>query len=96
MGQSKTLLKILRGDSDNNIQFGDLCTLLNSLGFMERIRGQHHIFTHEEVVEILNLQPRGGKAKAYQVKQVRGVIVAYGMAGSLEPEGSSPSEPNEE
>jgi hypothetical protein len=26
--------------------------------------------THDGVAEILNLQPKGGKAKAYQVKQV--------------------------
>ena len=28
-----------------------------------------------------NLQPRGAKAKPYQVKQVRDVIVWYGLAG---------------
>jgi hypothetical protein len=32
------------------------------------------------VAEILNLQPKGGKAKAYQIKQVRGVIISYGLA----------------
>jgi hypothetical protein len=32
------------------------------------------------VAEILNLQPRGSKAKVYQVKQVRGVITSYGLA----------------
>lgn len=58
MSKSKTLHKVLRGDSDNNIRFGDLCTLLLSLDFVERIRGRHHIFTREGVVEILNLQPR--------------------------------------
>jgi hypothetical protein len=50
-------------------------------GFVERIRGSHHIFTREGVAEILNLQPRGSKAKAYQVKQVRNVIVANRLAG---------------
>lgn len=29
------------------------------------------IFTRTDVVEILNLQAKGGKAKLYQVKQVR-------------------------
>jgi len=44
------------------------------------VKGSHHIFTHEDVVEILNLQPRaGGSAKPYQVKQVRTVITAYGL-----------------
>ena len=33
------------------------------------------------MAEILNLQPKGGKAKPYQVKQVRAVIVRYKLAG---------------
>jgi hypothetical protein len=51
--------------------------LLRRLGFDERIRGSHHIFTREGVEEILNLQPKGAKAKPYQVKQVRKVILDY-------------------
>jgi len=67
----------------------ELCALLRHLGFAERIRGDHYIFTREGVAEILNLQPRGGKAKAYQVKQVRGVLTAYGLAGAPEAEEAS-------
>jgi predicted RNase H-like HicB family nuclease len=44
----------------------------------------HHIYTRDGVLEILNLQPRGSQAKAYQVKQVRGVIVDHGLAGEPE------------
>ena len=51
--------------------------LLKRLGFSERIRGDHYIFTRDGVAEILNLQPVGHSAKAYQVKQVRKVIVQY-------------------
>jgi hypothetical protein len=51
------------------------------LGFDERIRSDHHIFTKEGIVEILNLQPKGRHAKPYQVKQVRAVIVKYRLAG---------------
>jgi hypothetical protein len=58
-----------------------LCSLLRWLGFQERVRGSHHIFTREGVAEILNLQPKGSQAKAYQVKQVRGVIVPYKLGG---------------
>jgi hypothetical protein len=47
------------------------------LGFDERIRGGHHIFTMAGVEEILNLQPRDGKGKPYQVHQVRNVILRY-------------------
>ena len=68
---------ILRGTSDANIPFGGMCQVLRRLGFDERTRGDHHIFSKEGVDEILNLQPRGGKAKPYQVRQVRSVLLRY-------------------
>ncbi len=79
--RDKLLVKILLGNSDTNIPFDPLCQLLRSLGFEERIRGSHHIFSKIGVEEILNLQPKQGKAKAYQVKQVRTVILKYQMRG---------------
>jgi hypothetical protein len=82
---TKLLGRILRGEADANIRFEELRALLRHLGFAERIRGSHHIFTREGVAEILNLQPKSGnKAKAYQVKQVRGVIISYGLARQSE------------
>lgn len=92
---AKTLDRILRGNSDANIRFEDLRALLAYLGFTERIRGSHHIFTRDEVAEILNLQPRGDKAKAYQVKQVRNLITAHGLAGEPETEQASPEQPSD-
>ena len=75
------LAKILSGTSDKNIRFDDLCKLLLSLGFTERIKGDHHIFTKPDLVEIINLQPLAdGKAKPYQVKQARTIIVNYKLA----------------
>lgn len=79
----KTLLKILGGTSDTNIEFSELCQILEKLGFDVRIRGSHHIYTKKEVVEILNIQSKHGKAKPYQVKQVRRLIVEYGLIGDL-------------
>ena len=73
----KLLVQVLRGTSDANISFDGLCELLRQLGFAERVRGSHHIFSRESVEEILNLQPLGAKAKAYQVKQVRSVLLKY-------------------
>ena len=52
-------LQILHGASDANIRFSDLALLLRDMGFQERVRGSHHIFTREDIEEILNLQPRG-------------------------------------
>jgi hypothetical protein len=76
----KFLSRILRGGSDKNIDFSELLRLLRALGFEERTRGSHHIFAKAGVEEILNLQPLGRLAKAYQVKQVRQVIVRYNLA----------------
>ena len=78
----KLLSQVLRGSSDANINFDELCVLLVHLGFKERVHGGHHIFTYPEVEEILNLQPLGAKAKVYQVKQVRGLILKYHLGGS--------------
>ena len=77
----KILLKILSGLSDKNISFLELCNILNYLGFEERIEGSHHIFYKDGIKEILNLQPKNSNAKAYQVKQVRNIIVQYKIKG---------------
>ena len=76
----KLLLQILSGTSDANIAFNDVRTVLSALGFDERIRGSHHIYTRPDVAEILNLQDKQGKAKPYQIKQVREVILKYRIA----------------
>ncbi|MEH1836297.1 MAG: type II toxin-antitoxin system HicA family toxin [Nostoc sp.] len=75
--QDKLLEKILSGTSDTDIPFAQLWQLLYKLGFDERIRGDHRIFIKVGVEEILNLQHKRGKAKSYQIKQVRAVILKY-------------------
>ena len=77
----KLILKILRGKSDANISFDDLRNLLLYLGFQERVRGSHHIFVKELVEELINLQCDGNAVKPYQVKQVRRILLKYGMGG---------------
>lgn len=83
---AKILDRVLSGTSDASIRFEDLRRLLIHLGFVERLRGDHHIFCRSGVPEILNLQPRGSQAKAYQVKQVRGVIIAHRLWSEHEEE----------
>jgi hypothetical protein len=51
----KLLIKILKGASDSNIDFEGLRNLLSRLGFEERIKGSHHIFTKDGIEEILNI-----------------------------------------
>jgi hypothetical protein len=78
----KILRTILSGTADSNIAFAELRSLLQRLGFDERVRGDHFIYWRHGVEEILNLQPIGAKAKAYQVKQVRAVIVKYKLGNT--------------
>ncbi len=77
----KLLRRVLSGRSDVNIAFDDLCQLMRALGFDERISGSHHIFRKAGVEERVNLQRDDSKAKAYQVRQVRNVIVKYELGG---------------
>lgn len=76
---AKLRQRILSGASDTNIDFAQLRSLLVRLGFEERIKGSHHIYARADVPEILNLQPKEGKAKPYQVKQVRNVLQKRGL-----------------
>jgi len=77
----KLILKILRGKSDANIGFDELRNILLNYGFEERVRGSHHLFVKKGVEELINLQRNGKSAKPYQVKQVRRIILRYGLGG---------------
>ena len=83
-GIRKIFENVLRSTSDNNIAFESLCLLMRRIGFAQRIKGSHHIFSKEGVEEIVNLQPAlGGKPKSYQVKQVRNLILKYKLGGQV-------------
>lgn len=74
----KLVIKLLSGSADKNFDFNDLVKILQNLGFeMRNTGGSHHIFYKDGIEEIINLQPKNGKAKPYQVKQVRELIVNY-------------------
>lgn len=78
MGKKGRLFQyILMRKGDANVSFNDLCNLLEQIGFSCRIKGDHHIFWMKGIDEILNIQPKGSKAKAYQVAQVRDIIIRY-------------------
>ena len=55
---NKILFQILQGTSDKNISFKNLQFLMLALGFEERIKGTHHIYSKEGIAEILNLQSK--------------------------------------
>ena len=79
--RDKLIDRILRGSSDADISFDDLCTLLTHFGFALRVRGSHHLFSKPGITEKINLQRDGAKAKPYQVRQVRDIIVKYRLGG---------------
>lgn len=49
------LVTILTATSDNNIGFAELRSFLKGLGFDERIKGGHFIFSKTGVAEIVNI-----------------------------------------
>jgi len=66
------------------IGFDELCALLKRLGFQHRTRGDHHIFYRDAVQEIINIQPKDGNVKPYQVKQVRNLLRKYKLGDEHE------------
>ncbi len=84
MGQDEKLfVKILCGTKDKSVSFDELCHILKKIGFAERTKGSHHIYLKDGIDEILNIQPDGAKAKPYQVKQVRKIILKYKLGGDI-------------
>ena len=80
LDRERLLGQILARQTGANIRFSDLRRLLLQLGFEERISGSHHIFTRNGIPERINVQPRRGQVKTYQIQQVRRVFEKYGIA----------------
>ncbi len=74
MNAKKVYQDVLNRDKEHNIKFEDLCGLLDALGFRVDIRGDHYIYRKDDT-PIINIQPDGNKAKAYQVRQIRNIIL---------------------
>ncbi len=79
MSHRKTLDSLLSGTSDYNIRFTELIGMLRAMGFHERIRGSHHLYSRQGIRELIDVQPEGGMAKAYQVRQVRKIFQNYNL-----------------
>ncbi len=78
MKKRKLLQKLLSGSK--NIRFSEAANCAKAFGFeLSRIAGDHHIYVHQEVPELVNLQDVGGKAKPYQVKQLLEIIERYNL-----------------
>jgi len=81
MNQAEKLkTKLLAGQGYHNFSFGDLVMVLELVGFVHvRSNGSHRFFTHPNIPEPVNIQPRKGKCKPYQLRQVRDIIHEYGL-----------------
>lgn len=78
MKSKKLLSKALRGTK--NIRFNEMLSLTEAFGFRcSRINGSHHILTHPDIQELLNLQEVNGKAKPYQIRQFLQLVEKYNL-----------------
>ena len=84
MKPRKLLEKILAGSF--NVPFDDFCGLIKAFGFrLSRIKGSHHIFSHSDLPELVNVQNVAGKAKPYQIRQFLKLVEEYNL--TLEDDG---------
>jgi predicted RNA binding protein YcfA (HicA-like mRNA interferase family) len=75
------LLGRLRAGQFENVHMADAERLLRALGFrLSRVRGSHRLYEHPVIDESLNLQPKRGRAKAYQMRQIIRVVDEYDLS----------------
>lgn len=73
MKKRKLLQKLFAGSK--NIRFNELTAIVEAFGFeLARVNGSHPIYQHPDIPEMVNLQDVGGKAVAYQIRQVLKLI----------------------
>ena len=84
MNKAKLFQKVLAGSK--NIRFDEMRRLVEAFGFhLARINGSHHIFTHPQVSELVNLQEVNGKIKPYQIRQFLNLVEKYDLELGAEP-----------
>jgi predicted RNA binding protein YcfA (HicA-like mRNA interferase family) len=73
------LRRLVQGELAN-VRFADAQRLAEALGFeLDRVRGSHHIYRHPGIGERINLQARGGQAKAYQLRQLLNLVERHAL-----------------
>lgn len=78
MKKNKLLQKAL--DSPKNFRFSDAVTLVEAFGIrLSRQKGSHHIFVHQDMSELLNLQEVKGQVKPYQIAQFLQLVERYNL-----------------
>lgn len=78
MRPSRTWQAIL--DGNRNIRFADFERLLQAFGFtLDRQNGSHQIWLHFDARLRMNMQPRGGSARPYQIRQLVELVETRGL-----------------
>ncbi|MEM9478256.1 MAG: type II toxin-antitoxin system HicA family toxin [Verrucomicrobiota bacterium] len=78
MNRKKLFKKLLSGSK--NIRFAEVKSVAEAVGFeLERVNGSHHIFSHPNIPELLNLQNYKGQAKPYQISQLLKLIERHDL-----------------
>ncbi len=79
MKPHELLVRLVHGQL-TNVRFADAQHLVEALGFeLDRVRGSHHIYRHPVIAQRINLQPRGGQAKPYQLRQILDLIERHAL-----------------
>lgn len=77
----RRLFQRLTQGSVKNVRFDEAVDLAEALGFrLARVKGSHHIFTHPDIAELLNLQEVRGEAKPYQLRQLLRLVERYNIS----------------
>ena len=76
----KRLLRRLASGAFKNISFADMKSLAEGFGFrLDRVSGSHHIFVHDGIPELVNMQEVRGEAKPYQIRQFLKLVERYNL-----------------
>jgi predicted RNA binding protein YcfA (HicA-like mRNA interferase family) len=76
----RRLLERLRAGHVQNVDFAAFCDLLEGFGFRcVRIKGSHHHFRRPGLLDKMTVQPRRGKAKPYQIRQLLRLVEDYNL-----------------
>jgi len=63
-----------------NVRFSEMSKCVEDFGFrLDRISGNHHIFVHPDIPELLNLQNVNGQAKPYQIGQFLQLVEIHNL-----------------
>ena len=77
----KVLYRRLLNGHLNNVAFSEFIDLVEAFGFSHiTTNGSHQVYKHPEVEESLNLQPRKGEVKPYQIHQFIELVEVYNLS----------------